>query len=158
MSKGKGNFQVHLVLYEVTNEGSENEVWELEDQELLCAFEDYEDTLDWMGIIGLQARSVLQVLGANRKYIRGEVGRRLQDEGFRIVESHCNPCATGRRYKIRIVKLDMSSECLWKDKPEVELTEDDYSLIENIIERLVPVNSLSYYEGYPHSCVAIWRM
>lgn len=48
MPKGKGTFQVHLVLYEVTNEGSDNEEWAIESQEPLDTFDTYEKAEEWL--------------------------------------------------------------------------------------------------------------
>lgn len=61
--KGKGNFQVNLMIEEVTNEGSENEAWAVRYRAFLHNFEDYEEALEWLNCLEAEARSSLpQVL------------------------------------------------------------------------------------------------
>lgn len=103
------------------------------------------------------ANCIEESTGRSRKAIRREVGKRLRAEGLRIIASYCAPRAVGRRYKIRIVKLDMREKALWGAKAELPLSDSDVARATSIINTLVPVPVHFWFSG-KWTLVAIWQM
>lgn len=151
-------FVLRLVLYEVTDPDTDGEEWSVEDVRDIDEFDSYADghtclhTLEGT-IPGLRASWGRP----DRKAIRREVGKRLRNEGFRIVESYCDLRAEGRRYKIRVMKPDMTGKVLWGDRPCVKMSNEDVLQAQTAITETVPVR-VWFHQGNPRSLTAIWEM